>query len=361
MGCHSACCCVEPCESRLIKIELLCNLCLLLYEEPVMENKDLLGIGQAFGQSIPVKKLLSILEKFGGRAFKPLNDLVDANTEAYKIKKLADAKAYEVVTLEKANTSALVNRTEAELHLLQKASIRLVQQEIKRQENIDAISQIAFDEIQDEAQVSEEPVNNDWTTRFFSIAQDVSDEEMRQMWGRILAGEIKQPNSYSLRTLDLLKNISKSEADIFLKFVKHSVRVTNGQIVIINNSELVEKSGIEFVDKLLMEEIGLIASKDNLSYSIGLGSETVKFAVVQGSKGFLVELDGINNPVKLEVLTFTKPGLELLSLVKVEADDIYLKEIGKLIKAGIEGRKVKFGPYIEHDDQLKFIALEDII
>ena len=308
-----------------------------------MENKDLLGIGQAFGQSIPVKKLLSILEKFGGRAFKPLNDLIDANTEAYKIKKLADAKAYEVVTLEKANTSALVNRTEAEQNLLEKANARLFQQEIRRQENLDAINQIAFDEIQDEAQVSEDPVSDDWTTRFFSIAQDVSDEEMRQLWGRILAGEIKQPNSYSLRTLELLKNISKSEAEVFLKFAKNSVRVTTGQFIIINSNDLLEKSGIEFTDKLLMEEIGLLASKDNLSFTIGLTQEPLKFAAVQGNKGLLVDLDGINNPVKLEVLSFTKPGLELLSLIKIEANDEYLKEVGKLIKAGIEGRKVRFG------------------
>lgn len=325
-----------------------------------MENKDLLGIGQAFGQSIPVKKLLSILEKFGGRAFKPLNDLIDANTEAYKIKKLADAKAYEVVTLEKANTSALVNRTDAEQNLLEKASVRLVQQEIRRQENLDAINQIAFDEIRDEAQISEEPVSDDWASRFFSIAQDISDEEMRQLWGRVLAGEIKQPNSYSLRTLELLKNISKVEAETFLKFAKHSVRVTTGQSIIINNNELIEKSGIEFTDILLMEEIGLISSKDNLSYSIGLKKEPYTFAIIQGNKGLLVDLDGINNPVNLEVLSFTKPGLELLSLVKTEANDEHLKEVGKLIKAGMEGRRVRFGSFIEHDGQLKFPVLEDI-
>jgi len=325
-----------------------------------MENKDLLGIGQAFGQSIPVKKLLSILEKFGGRAFKPLNDFIDANTEAYKIKKLADAKAYEVVTLDKANTSALVNRTEAEQNLLEKASARLVQQEIRRQENIDAINQIAFDEIQDEAQVSDEPVSDDWATRFFSIAQDVSDEEMRQLWGRILAGEIKQPNSYSLRTLELLKNISRNEAEIFLRFANHSVMFTTGQVVIVNNNKLIEKLGIEFTDKLLMEEIGLISSKDNLSYTIGVAGQPAKFAVKQSGKGLLVESDGGNNPIQLEILTFTKPGLELLDLVKIEANDEYLKEVGKLIKAGIDGRKVKFGSYIEQNGSVFFPVTEDI-
>ena len=36
----------------------------------------------------------------------------------------------------------------------------------------------------------------------------MSSEELQTLWGRTLAGEIKSPGSYSLRTLDFLKNLS---------------------------------------------------------------------------------------------------------------------------------------------------------
>ena len=74
--------------------------------------------------------------------------------------------------------------------------------------NIDNVTQIAAEQLSQEDFVSEEPVEEDWTTRFFNIVEDISDEEMQRLWGKILAGEVKQPKSYSLRTLELLKKIN---------------------------------------------------------------------------------------------------------------------------------------------------------
>jgi hypothetical protein len=55
----------------------------------------------------------------------------------------------------------------------------------------------------------------DWVARFFGVVQDVSAEEMQALWGKILAGEIRHPGRLSLRTLDILRNLTTAEAKVF--------------------------------------------------------------------------------------------------------------------------------------------------
>jgi len=54
----------------------------------------------------------------------------------------------------------------------------------------------------------------DWFVRFFEDAGNISDEKMQEIWAKVLAGEIKQPGSFSLRTLEVLRNLSSDEAEI---------------------------------------------------------------------------------------------------------------------------------------------------
>ena len=64
-----------------------------------------------------------------------------------------------------------------------------------------------------------EPPHADFRTRFFRHASDVSDEEAQKTWAKVLAGELQKPGSYSLRTLDILRNITREEADA-IRFLK---------------------------------------------------------------------------------------------------------------------------------------------
>ncbi len=66
---------------------------------------------------------------------------------------------------------------------------------------------------------SSKPINEefdiDWFMRFFDAVGNISNEELQLLWGRVLAGEVSNPGLCSLRTLDLIRNLSKSEARSF--------------------------------------------------------------------------------------------------------------------------------------------------
>lgn len=58
-------------------------------------------------------------------------------------------------------------------------------------------------------------VDRDWGAFFFDNVQDISDDEVQKIWAKILAGEIEEPGSFSVRTLRILKDLSKEEAEYF--------------------------------------------------------------------------------------------------------------------------------------------------
>src|SRR5262245_24260966 len=100
--------------------------------------------------------------------------------------------------------------------LFQRAAIRFVNTETRRQENIDATVEEASTLLPPTA--SGEPVSSDWMAAFMDNCQDVSEPEMRSLWAKILAGEVAEPNTFSRRTLNLLKSLDRQDAECFAKY-----------------------------------------------------------------------------------------------------------------------------------------------
>ena len=60
-----------------------------------------------------------------------------------------------------------------------------------------------------------------WTSSFSEAAQDVSDEEMQEMWARVLAGEVARPGTTSLRTMNVLRNLDQAHGPEVQAVVLH--------------------------------------------------------------------------------------------------------------------------------------------
>ena len=98
--------------------------------------------------------------------------------------------------------------------LLTRARERFEYQEAKRQLNVEQVALQAAKQLRG-LQASAEPVDEDWVARFFGAAQDVSSEQMQNIWAKIFAGEVLQPGTFSLRCLEAVRNLSKDEALLF--------------------------------------------------------------------------------------------------------------------------------------------------
>ena len=84
----------------------------------------------------------------------------------------------------------------------------------KQLANSSAVMEGAADALGDRL-VDDHAPDHDWTARFFDCVKDVSDEDMQNLWSQILAGEVESPGRTSLRTLEVLRNMTKRDAKMF--------------------------------------------------------------------------------------------------------------------------------------------------
>lgn len=75
----------------------------------------------------------------------------------------------------------------------------------------------------DDKDISDEPVSPDWFARWRREAQVIGDHELQSLWGRILAEEVKNPRSVSLKALDVLKNVTSADVELFRSVAQYHI------------------------------------------------------------------------------------------------------------------------------------------
>lgn len=319
-----------------------------------MKIDDVLGIGKI----LPIDKLIDVLSNSVGRISKPFFDKKDVDTKAYEIEKLAEARAKEMKIIAEAvkenfqitgnieyrdekiiinspkNIPDDINQVLYNTPLLEERTQNRVNfKEAKKQLNIESVTAFAAEQLKNEQPVTDEPLDEDWTSRFFNIAEEISNEEMQALWGKILAGEIKQPKTYSLRTLELLRNLSKTEATIFSKIANFALKVGNSNFVFKTNNEdlLSEKYNINYGDIALLTEIGLLQPGEFVSYQIHQQNVDSKSAFISGNIIIIAEIKANTPTIQMPVHVFTTAGNELLKLININTPFEYLKAVANSI------------------------------
>lgn len=275
----------------------------------------------------PLEKLIDVISKGIGTIYRPR-----------AIRKEADAKAYEIEVIERAKSKALAEGKEIDAETYDRIQERIIFKETKRQKNIDYVSKVAAEQLEQEQTVSEDPVDEDWISRFFNIVEDVSDEEMQQLWGRILAGEVKQPKTYSLRTLELLKNLSRREAEVFSRVANFVISSYNSPFLFKGKSiETPNTNSITLEDRLLLTETGILQAENTIFRKLGV-SPSDSLVYFESGRYIIKGLKKANSPeVGIEIWRFTKIGEELLNLLLPNPHEDYIKEFCKrLEELGLE-------------------------
>lgn len=181
------------------------------------------------------------------------------------IEKISDAvggvfKPYQIVRVAKAEAEAEKIRADSEIvvqDIHRRAMHRFLEEEAKKQKNIEDITQKALPNLNDDAK--SENVENDWITNFFDKCRLISDSEMQGLWSRVLSGEANSPGSYSKRTINFLSSLDKDDAGLFTKLCKFGWMIDNVTPLIYDvQNDIYNKHEINFVTLSHLESIGLI-------------------------------------------------------------------------------------------------------
>ncbi|MBU8975900.1 DUF2806 domain-containing protein [Lysobacter sp. MMG2] len=162
-----------------------------------------------------------------------------------------------------AKADLIAAQSQVEINELQaRAMQRFVAEESKRQSNIEEITRQAIPLLEDKSEP--ERMDDDWVANFFDKSRIVSDNEMQGLWSRILAGESNSPGKFSKRTINLLSDLDKSDAELFANLVRFCWMIAGPTVLIFDlKDSIYSQNGIHFAGLAHLESLGLV-HLDNL-------------------------------------------------------------------------------------------------
>lgn len=153
----------------------------------------------------------------------------------------------------------------------------------------------------------------DWMDIFSDYAAKASSESMRDLFGRVLAGEIRKPGQFSLRTLHFLSLLDAPSAALIEKIAPYTWE----------NSVIVSALGerMSYDDLLILEQIGFLTmGAGMLTQWIDLDPSTNAASFLHGEIGISVQLPVGKEKVEYDAYPLTKAGIELLDVLNIPAD-----------------------------------------
>jgi hypothetical protein len=158
------------------------------------------------------------------------------------------------------------------------AAKKFGQKIVRERINLDQIAEIAAAELKSDQPTetngqTESSIREDWLNAFDSEASQLSSEQMQMLFGKILAGEIRKPTSYSIKTVRLMAQLDNRAAALFKIFCSLSVSMRIPQSNIIIDARVVsmgdpggnslQSYGLGFDSLNILQEYGLVISNYN--------------------------------------------------------------------------------------------------
>lgn len=163
-------------------------------------------------------------------------------------------------------------------------------------------------------EISDEEVSSDFFARWRREAKIIGEEELQAIWGRILTEEVKRPRSISFRTLDVVRNLRKEEAELFQKAAR---LIVNG-IDLVGPDTSKKMPGVSYEDVIVLADCGLLNSITplNLTSQWRLPTENKEQYFI--FKNYLLVNHNTDSQVSLRVLPLSSAGRELSRLIEVD-------------------------------------------
>ena len=208
------------------------------------------------------------------------------------------------------------------------AQSKLVLREIRGDRNVGAaVSHAEANLRNDPQEPPERTVDEDWLYRWRDSASDVSEEELQALWGRVLAGEVKSPGTFSLRTLQFLKNLSKEEARQIEKLAPFVV----DDDFVFKGGDLLEKAGISLGFLLGLQDLGIVQAQVLKKPWTSVSAEEFKQGLIAYTRVLVVTHSDPSKKLALRGYRLTSLGKQVLKIGSFIPCESYVRSIGRAI------------------------------
>lgn len=171
---------------------------------------------------------------------------------------------------------------------------------------------------------------------FSRLAEDASSEDVQRTWGRVLAGEVRKPGSFSLRTLRFISEMDQETADLF----DRKARLVIGGDFLPGSQEATNE---ELHEKVRLEDAGLIVGASS-GFTRTFSGQANPSGWREGQHTLMVHFSGAELKFSVSGVLLTNVAKEMLSLVHDVADIPKLENMGKAINRSGVSRIEIVGP-----------------
>lgn len=209
---------------------------------------------------------------------------------------------------------------------------------LRKQENIEAIME-KTNTFFDNKLLDKRP-DFDWFNRYISLADNVSNKTMQDLWAKILAGELTHPGSYSLKALKVFRDMSIADAKLLAKACSLAVKDQSKKNIRIISGSYQQPGLFNFFNKARQQFINL--SQFGLNYADILSLADNNLMFLQESESSVMtkgetlnfyysnrplKLNCRNNNIALQFYKFTPIGTELANLITDKPNDKFFETL----------------------------------
>ena len=306
------------------------------------------------GTSIPTPIRRNAFKAFGQLCTAAI-DIPVAYLEGVAAEKRAETQArIQIISTSADQIAAQVKVDPAYAH----AAVKRYGQKIVRERiNLDKVSEVAARQIQQEAtsasaeqntNTETAPINDDWLNHFEEEASQKSSEEMQLLFGRILAGEIQRPSSFSIKTVKLLGELDSGAAKLFQHLCSLCVSLRFADFVLDARvaslggnaaSNALSKYGLSYDQLNILHEYGLIIPEYNSwhDYRFCIADENRRVAfgfTYQDQMWGLVSTSDRPKNIELRMhgVALSRSGKELMKIVDIEPVEQYTSALQEYLE-----------------------------
>ena len=194
---------------------------------------------------------------------------------------------------------------------------------------------------EDEQEPPNRGVDDDWLLRWRESAGRVSSDTLQGLWGRVLAGEVKSPGTFSFRTLEFLKTLSQEEA----RQIEKIAPFVMDNDFIFEDEDLLNSQGITFRVLVELQDLGIVTQATRGIQKTMKSEEADRFShrLIAYDHVLLVEHEDREKALHLKGYRLSSVGGQVVRLGTFTSHENYLRSVGMAIKQqGFEVQYARF-------------------
>ena len=216
------------------------------------------------------------------------------------------------------------------------------------QQNKDAVAAVAIMDLQERPSHAESTgPSDDWLNRFERYAEDASSDDLRIMFGKILAGEIRKPGAVSPATLHFVSILSSDAAKLIDRVLPYST---------VEGETFLEcmKESMKFDEIYELERTGFWSASKTFTFSFHKTSLSIHR--IDKSFGFGIEAE-LGNKIVFKTGMLSRIGIDLISIIDKGFDiqamaNVALKKpnVNKFFYGNVENVENVDGGYVIYNE-----------